>query len=613
MLKPNHEAESIKSRNTSVSSGSTETESTVSRTELRSQRLAGSIKSRLRSRSNTSAHIDRVYSAPHLDNQGVYYSDNEEDVQPIGNETSEAVQEVRGGIVNERDLDLERGQAQGAELEKSGTISWDGPDDPDNPKNWSSRKKWAATITVSSFTFISPVSSSMVAPALQTITADFNIQNEVVSQLTLSIFVLAYAVGPLFLGPLSEIYGRVIVLQLANLFYLVFNIGCGVSQTAVQMIVCRFFAGLGGSAPLAVSPHPHIPTSTHYLHGVCLLTTHTIYQVGGGVLSDCFRAEERGKSIAIYSLAPLLGPAVGPIAGGFIAENTSWRWVFYATSIADGFIQVAGLFFLRETYGPKILRDRAHRLRKDTGDQSYQTETERQNKSLPHVLRTSLIRPFRLLLTQSIVQVLAIYMAYVYGIMYLVLSTFPTLWTSPEYYNESTGIGGLNYISLGVGFWLGSQICAPLNDRIYRRLKAKNNNTGRPEFRVPLLFVAALLLPAGLFIYGWTAQTHCHWIAPNIGACIIGMGSIVAYQCLQTYMVDAYTRFAASALAATACLRSLAGFGFPLFAPYMYQSLHYGWGNSVLAFVAIGIGIPAPLLLWRFGESLRKRSTYATG
>jgi MFS family permease len=96
----------------------------------------------------------------------------------------------------------------------------------------------------------------MVAPALSSIAAEFNVTDQVVSQLMLSVFVLAYAVGPLFLGPLSEIYGRVIVLQLSNLFFLVFNIGCAVSQTKVQMIVCRFFAGLGGSAPLAVS----IPT-----------------------------------------------------------------------------------------------------------------------------------------------------------------------------------------------------------------------------------------------------------------------------------------------------------------------------------------------------------------
>ena len=97
----------------------------------------------------------------------------------------------------------------------------------------------------------------MVAPALQDIASDFHITDEIESQLTLSIFILAYAVGPLFLGPLSEIWGRVIVLQLANLFFLVFNIACGVSQTKGQMIAFRFLSGLGGSAPLSVSSYLH--------------------------------------------------------------------------------------------------------------------------------------------------------------------------------------------------------------------------------------------------------------------------------------------------------------------------------------------------------------------
>jgi MFS family permease len=108
-------------------------------------------------------------------------------------------------------------------------------------------------LIVSLYTFISPVSSTMVAPALDYIAADFNIKTDVVTQLTLSIFILAYAVGPLFLGPLSETYGRAIVLQGANLFYLAFNIGCGFAQTTGQIIAFRFLSGLGGSVPLAVS------------------------------------------------------------------------------------------------------------------------------------------------------------------------------------------------------------------------------------------------------------------------------------------------------------------------------------------------------------------------
>lgn len=96
----------------------------------------------------------------------------------------------------------------------------------------------------------------MVAPALSTIATDLKIQNEVELEMTLSIFVLAYAIGPLFLGPLSEMFGRVIVLQVANLFYLVWNIACGVARTRGQLIAFRFLSGLGGSAPLAVCRSP---------------------------------------------------------------------------------------------------------------------------------------------------------------------------------------------------------------------------------------------------------------------------------------------------------------------------------------------------------------------
>jgi multidrug resistance protein len=424
----------------------------------------------------------------------------------------------------------------------------------------------------------------MVAPALGAISKEFSITSEIVTSLTLSIFVLAYAVGPLFFGPLSEIYGRVIVLQLGNLFYLFFNLGCGLAQTKTQMVIFRFLAGLGGSAPLAL---------------------------GGGVLSDLFIDEQRGKAISVYSLAPLLGPALGPVAGGFITENTTWRWVFYATTIADGLIQISGLFFLQETYPPVLLQRKRNKLFKETGNYDLYTEWDDPNRTITQALKTSLSRPFRLLGTQIIIQLLAIYLAFLYGMIYLVLSTFPTLWS--EVYHESIGIGGLNYISLSVGLFIGTQICAPLQDRIYRALKKRNNGVRKPEFRVPLMVPGALLVPVGLFWYGWTVQARTHWILPNIGVAILSAGIVTGFVCIQTYIIDSYTEYAASAIGAATVLRSLAGFGFPLFAPYMYQKLHYGWGNSLLGLLAIVLGWPAPFLLWRYGETLRRMSTFAAG
>lgn len=221
------------------------------------------------------------------------------------------------------------------------------------------------------------------------------------------------------------------------------------------------------------------------------------------------------------------------------------------------------------------------------------------------------MRPFLLLTTQPIVQVIALYMAYLFGLFYLLLSTFPGVWEGV--YGESVGIAGLNYISLGVGFVLGAQVNARVSDRIYHWLKMKRNNTGAPEFRVPPMFVGSMFIPVGLFWYGWSVQARIHWIMPNTGIAIFSVGSIVCLQCMQTYLIDSFARVAASGMAAAVVLRSLAGFGFPLFAPYMYQALDYGWGNSLLALLNILIGVPAPFLFWFYGAKLREMSQYAAG
>ncbi|KAI1480288.1 MFS general substrate transporter [Daldinia eschscholtzii] len=497
---------------------------------------------------------------------------------------SRTISEVRDGIESRRDLEdgelteEEENTAAATEPDTSdpNLVTWKGPDDPENPKNWPFPKKWGVVFIVSMFTFVSPVSSSMVAPSLSAIGAEFGIAEGFQQNIVLSVFVLAYAIGPLVWGPLAEIYGRVSVLQYSNLGFLAFTLGCGFSRTKGQIIAFRFLSGLGGSASLAI---------------------------GGGVLSDLFVAEQRGRAISIYSLAPLLGPAVGPIAGAFITENTTWRWAFWATSIADAVIQGAGLFFLRETYAPLLLNRKRQRLIAETGNAALRTpydDAKTDSRSLVTILSMAMTRPFRLLATQIIVQCIALYMMYIYGLMYLLLASFPSLFTSPPPagYGMSIGIGGLNYISLGLGFFVGAQTSAPLQDRIYAALK-RRYGIGKPEYRVPMIIPGSIFVPFGLFIYGWTAEFKTHWIGPNIGAFVFAVGAIICFQSLQAFVVDSYQRYAASAVGAATVLRSLAGFGFPLFAPSMYNRLGYGWGNSLMAFLGIAIGWPSPILLWK--------------
>ncbi|KAL3438192.1 putative MFS transporter [Aspergillus tetrazonus] len=483
--------------------------------------------------------------------------------------------------------DLENGGATSlnteahAQAEDSNLITWRGPDDPENPRNWPNSMKWRNTWTVSLFVFISPVSSSMIAPAMQNLGSDLGMQTEIEIYFSMAIFILAYAIGPIFFGPASELYGRVRLLQISNIWYLAWNLGCGFANTKAQLFAFRFLAGIGGSAPLAI---------------------------GGGAVGDMWSAEERGKAMGVYTLGPLLGPVVGPIAGGFIAEYTTWRWVFWASSAAAVGIQLAGFVWLRECHPATLLRKRRDCLVKETGNENF--HVEERAEALTHKLLHAFERPVLLFITQPIVTCMAVYMAYIFGVTYLMLATFPDIWT--KVYNETISISSVNYVSIALGSFTGLFLNLKFIDRIYRVLKARNNNIDKPEFRMPALAIGSIISTIGLFWYGWSIGTT-HWIMPDIGTAIFAAGTISCLQGMQTYIVDSYQTYAASAMAACAILRSLAGFAFPLFAPYMYQSLGYQWGTSVLAFVTIGIGWTAPFGFWYFGPMLRAVSRYASG
>lgn len=287
-------------------------------------------------------------------------------------------------------------------------MTWSSEDDPANPINWPNRKRWTATLLVACFTFISPLASTMIAPSLDTIAEEFNITSDAEKALVMTIFLLAYAIGPFLLGPLSEIFGRVVVLQSANMVFLLFNTVCGSAKSKEQMMAFRFLSGLGASAPQAVN----LNTTFH-------ISSLIVTQIGGGVVSDCWRAEERGKAIAIYSLAPFLGPSLGPIAGGLITQNTTWRWVFWGTSILDLFVQILATLFLHETYPPKILAVKAKKLIQETGNTALHTKWQNSDHTFGHVLRKNLVRPFVMLATQPTIQVMALYRAYIYGLKYL--------------------------------------------------------------------------------------------------------------------------------------------------------------------------------------------------
>ncbi|KAK3395189.1 major facilitator superfamily transporter [Podospora didyma] len=465
-------------------------------------------------------------------------------------------------------------------------VSWDGPDDPANPKNWSVRRKWTASLIVSGFAFLGPVSSSIAAPALDKIGEDLHITPGISLQLVLSIYLLTSALGPFVLAPCSEIWGRVPILRIGNVMFVLFTALCGFATSGPQITAFRFLAGVGGSASLGM---------------------------GSGVLTDCWRSEERGRGIAIYQLAPVLGPAIGPIAGAYLCQYGSWRWAFWGNALFCLCLQAIAQFFLHETYPPRLLHVKAQRLRDATGDVSLRTQWEADNRTLPKLLRISLSRPWVLLGTQPIIQLFALYQAFNFGMLYLFISGFPALWEGR--YGMPKGLASLNYISIAAGSLLGVNICGPLTDAIYRRLKKRHGFTeqqpGLPEFRIPLMIPASLVMPFGIFLFAWSAEAKLHPIVPNVGVFLYAASSIICYQCIAAYIADTYTLYSASASAACSFLRSFAAFIFPLFVPYLFGSMGYGAAGSMLGCLAIAIGIPTPILFWAYGQRLREWSRFA--
>jgi MFS family permease len=181
--------------------------------------------------------------------------------------------------------------------------------------------------------------------------------------------------------------------------------------------------------------------------------------------------DELGSVVSLYSFGPLLGPAIGPIAGGFITQYSTWRWSFFALAIASGAVGIVGIFTLKETYGPRLLRLKAKRLRKERQDDRFHVGTRGLPPSLPKALFEGLVRPLKMAYTQPIIAALSLLLAYIWGVLYLLLSTFSQLWTVQ--YHQSISIGSINYISLAIGLYLGTHIGVVASNKVLIRFGIK--------------------------------------------------------------------------------------------------------------------------------------------
>lgn len=169
-------------------------------------------------------------------------------------------------------------------------------------------------------------------------------------------------------------------------------------------------------------------------------------------------------------------------------------------------------------------------------------------------------------------------------------------------YNISAQNIGLCYLGVGVGQFVAIIVFNRFSDSFL--LKLAKGGQLKPEYRLPLIWPGAISMSSGLLLYGWTINYGVHWIVPIIGTGMIGYGMIGSFLPIGTYIVDAFTTYAASAMAANTVLRSLCGAFLPLCGEHLMDSLGPGWGMSLLAFISMSM-FPAIWALIRYGEKIR--------
>ena len=393
----------------------------------------------------------------------------------------------------------------------------------------------------------------------------------------MTVWTLGEVLNPILWGPLSEVYGRRLIGNLTNFLFTAFCAGTALSTNINMLVAFRFLTG-ASAAQVVLSP---------------------------GIAGDLFPVEQRGRAMSVLSFAGLAGPVIGPIIGSYLGQAAGWRWIFWLLTILYGAVSLTFLLLYRETYKVQILKRKVSERRRATGNPSLRSKYDT-GESLSTRLQKALIRPLRFLITSPMLLLLTAYISLISGYTYLVIAEIAPVFQ--EYYKFSEGASGLTYLGLCAGLVVGTLFCGAVLDRWVKRA-SRGAADVTPEMRLPPLAMAALFMPAGLFWFGWTAEAHVQWMAPIVGTAIIGFSYLASSIATRSYIIDAFGIHSVSAYAASLVPRNTASAFLPLAAPALYAELGLGWGNSVLAFIALAF-VPIPLLFLRFGKKLRKVGSF---
>lgn len=352
-------------------------------------------------------------------------------------------------------------------------------DDVENPRNWSVTRRIFITTTAVTLVMNATFASSAPSGCLPSVAEEFDVSMEAAA-LVITLFLLGYCAGPLLFAPLSELYGRRWVFYITFTMYIAFNFLCAFAPNFGSLLVGRFLTGTLVSAPLSNAP---------------------------GVLADLWDPLQRANAMALFSTMVWIGPALGPVAAGFLQLKEDWRWAFYMLLWLSGATWII-MLTIPETHAPTILAAKAKRIRgaKVPGFENVKAPAEADDgRSVKSIFTVSLTRPW-VILFDPISFLCAVYLAVVYMLLYMLFSIYPIIFQEQRGWNP--GVGELPLIGTIVGAIVGGIIV--LCDTRRRGGKVERGELKmedmEPEDRLPLAMVGGVGFAASMFWFAWSAE-----------------------------------------------------------------------------------------------------------
>ncbi|KAK6828476.1 MFS multidrug transporter [Apiospora arundinis] len=464
-------------------------------------------------------------------------------------------------------------------------VTWDGPDDPQDPFNWPLWKKWGVVGLGLVASFVCSMNGSILAVAHQAISEEFGISDQAFphSYWMTTSWGVGAAIFPLFLFPAMEDYGVRPVLLCTYFSFVCLLIPIGLARNFATLVAARFFSG--GCVPL-------------------------MSDAVASIASNVFHGDKaRSVPICLYVLVYLGATSLGPVIGAAILGTLgSWRWIGHIELIMTGALFPLYLFGFPESRGSAILGAKAKRMRSQ-GKKAF-TAMEADPTPLCQRVVQSLTRPLYMFCTEWVVFVAALWAAFSLGTIYLFTHSVGQVYD--ELYGWSPVESGYVQGAIVIGEVLGTVFSLSTN-HWYEASAVRNTEvpgTPIPEARLYAAIIGGFFgVTGGMFVYGWAAYATVHWMVITVGLTMVGFGTTAVVISIANYLIDAYAKYAASALAAVGLAENMSIAFLPLASSALYTNLGFQWASTLLGLVSLVL-VATPFAVIRWGKEIRSRSPF---